>query len=97
MMNTILYLKVAIERLGSIDFLILNHVYLSSVQPFLSTKDALSVMHETMDVNFFAYVHLAYHAVPVLQQSKGSIVVLSTVAGLSIFYLLMYNISLVLI
>jgi len=75
--------KIAVEKLGGIDFLILNHIIPSKVQSFLSTKEGLTSIHQMMEVNFFSYVHLAYNAVPVLQQSKGSIVVVSSVAGLT--------------
>jgi corticosteroid 11-beta-dehydrogenase isozyme 1 len=73
-------IQAAVKKLGSIDYLLLNHVY-SVLSQWYGTKQNLTSLHNMMDINFFAYVHLASHALPVLQKSKGSIVVVSSLAG----------------
>ena len=72
-------IKEAEKRFGGLDYLILNHIYSN----FLHLWDVqyLDRLQKTMDVNFRAYAALASYAMPMLAESKGSIGVISSVAG----------------
>lgn len=72
--------KEAEKRFGGLDFLILNHIY--SNYNHLWGVDQIDRLQKIMDVNFRAYVALATYATPMLAESKGSIGVVSSVAGL---------------
>ena len=67
-------------KLGGIDVLVLNHV-LYQYGPWLGTPENLTEFQSTMDINLYAYVSAASYAIPSLEKSKGSIIILSTVAG----------------
>ena len=69
----------AVEAFGSIDVLICNAGI--SMRAIFDDVD-LSVLHRLMDVNFWGTVYCAKYALPYLQQSKGSLVGISSVAGL---------------
>lgn len=45
------------------------------------TVDNLTRMDKIVDVNYKSYVHLTSHALPLLEESQGSIVVVSSLAG----------------
>ena len=68
-----------VRRFGKIDILI-NNAGISMRAPF---KDAeLDVLKRLMDVNFWGTVYCTKYALPYLQQSKGSLVGISSVAGI---------------
>ena len=69
----------AVEAFGSIDVLICNAGI--SMRAIFDDVD-LSVLHRLMDVNFWGTVYCAKYALPYLQASKGSLVGISSVAGL---------------
>ncbi len=69
----------AVDSFGSVDVLICN-AGLSMRALFDDLK--LSVLHELMDVNFWGTVNCVKYALPYIQQSKGSIVGVSSVAGI---------------
>lgn len=69
----------AIETYGAIDILICN-AGLSMRALFDDVE--LDVLHRLMDVNFWGTVNCVKYALPYLQASKGSIVGVSSVAGL---------------
>ena len=69
----------AIEKFGRIDVLICNAGI--SMRALFDDVD-LEVLHRLMDVNFWGTVNCCKYALPYLQQSKGSIVGISSVAGL---------------
>ncbi len=69
----------AVEAFGGIDVLICNAGI--SMRAIFDDVD-LSVLHRLMDVNFWGTVYCAKYALPYLQQSKGSLVGISSVAGL---------------
>ena len=53
----------------------------------MGTTENLTDLHKTMDVNFYAYMMTASHALPALKKSRGSILVLDSSMGKSsIFY-----------
>ncbi len=69
----------AIERYGAIDILVCN-AGLSMRALFDDVE--LEVLHRLMDVNFWGTVNCVKYALPYLQLTKGSIVGVSSVAGL---------------
>ena len=69
----------AIEGYGGIDILICNAGI--SMRAIFDDVD-LSVLHRLMDVNFWGTVYCSKYALPYLQASKGSLVGISSVAGL---------------
>lgn len=63
---------------GSIDMLILNHVATVNLSYFnRDTED----MQKLLNVNFLSYVAMTTAAIPMLKNSEGSIVVVSSLAG----------------
>ncbi|MFI3322198.1 MAG: SDR family oxidoreductase [Rikenellaceae bacterium] len=68
----------AIERFSSIDVLICNAGI--SMRALFDDVD-LKVLHKLMDVNFWGTVYCCKYALPYIQKSKGSIVGVSSVAG----------------
>ncbi|MFR9503205.1 MAG: SDR family oxidoreductase [Rikenellaceae bacterium] len=69
----------AVEAYGKIDILICNAGL--SMRALFDDVD-LSVLRRLMDVNFWGTVNCVKYALPYLQASKGSIVGVSSVAGL---------------
>ncbi len=69
----------AISSFGRIDVLICNAGI--SMRALFDDVE-LEVLHRLMDVNFWGTVNCVKYALPYLQQSKGSIVGVSSVAGL---------------
>ena len=68
------------KRLGGIDILVLNH-YVFQFGKWLGTPENVTDFHKTMDVNFYAYIMTATHALPALKKSKGSIIVMDSNMG----------------
>lgn len=69
----------AVEAYGGIDVMICNAGL--SMRALFDDVD-LKVLHRLMDVNFWGTVNCAKYALPYLQASKGSLVGISSVAGL---------------
>ncbi|MFI3280953.1 MAG: SDR family oxidoreductase [Rikenellaceae bacterium] len=69
----------AVESYGKIDILICNAGL--SMRALFDNVD-LGVLRRLMDVNFWGTVNCVKYALPYLQSSKGSIVGVSSVAGL---------------
>ncbi|MBN2439467.1 MAG: SDR family oxidoreductase [Deltaproteobacteria bacterium] len=67
-----------IRRHGGIDVLV-NCAGTTLRAPF--TDCTVSVLRKVMDVNFFGYVNCTKAALPSLMERKGSIVVISSIAG----------------
>ena len=72
-------IEVAVERFGGIDVMICNAGL--SMRALFDDCD-LSVLHRLMDVNFWGTVNCTKYALPYLQKSKGSLVGISSVAGI---------------
>lgn len=69
----------AVESFGGVDILICNAGI--SMRAILDDVD-LSVLHRLMDVNFWGTVYCTKYALPYLQRSRGTVVGVSSVAGL---------------
>ena len=69
----------AVEQYGGVDVLICN-AGISMRAVFDDVE--MSVLHRVMDVNFWGTVYCAKYALPYLQASKGSLVGISSIAGL---------------
>ena len=72
-------MDVAVEKFGGIDILICNAGL--SMRALFDDCD-LKVLHRLMDVNFWGTVNCTKYALPWIQKSKGSIVGISSVAGI---------------
>ncbi|XP_067308899.1 hydroxysteroid 11-beta-dehydrogenase 1-like protein [Pseudorasbora parva] len=70
--------KYAVEKLGGLDFLVLNHVGNTNVEFWNRDTDHIRSL---MQVNFVSYAQMAAAALPVLETSAGSIIVVSSLAG----------------
>ena len=66
---------------GGLDHLILNHAMLGHRTPWKNSQENLTSLELYMRVNTLSCVHLATHAFPLLESSKGSIGVVSSVGG----------------
>lgn len=64
--------------MGGLDMLILNHIAKVAMEPFAGDTH---LTRTVMEVNYISYVALSMAAIPMLKQSNGSIVVVSSVAG----------------
>ena len=71
--------QTAIERFGKIDVLINNAGI--SMRALFEDVD-LKVLHRLMDVNFWGTVYCTKYALPHILKEKGSIVAISSIAGL---------------
>lgn len=71
--------ETAVSEFGGVDVLVCNAGL--SMRAIFDDVD-LAVLHKLMDVNFWGTVNCCKYALPYLQQSKGSIVGVSSVAGL---------------
>lgn len=69
----------AVERFGGVDVLICNAGI--SMRALFDDVD-LGVLHKLMDVNFWGCVNCTKYALPYIQQAHGSIVGVSSVAGI---------------
>jgi len=68
------------KRFGGLDHLILNHAILTPGL-WLGTKENMTALDNLMNVNFVSFVDLASLALPMLQESKGQIGIVSAAAG----------------
>ncbi|KAJ8313424.1 hypothetical protein KUTeg_009052 [Tegillarca granosa] len=81
MTSTYSVINEAKVKLGGIDYLVLNHIIVIPMGVWQGTVENLTLMDKIIDVNFKAYVHLASHAIPYLQESQGHIIVVSSLSG----------------
>ena len=72
-------IDVAIEQFGGIDVMICNAGL--SMRALFDDCD-LKVLHRLMDVNFWGTVNCTKYTLPWLQRSRGSLVGISSVAGI---------------
>ena len=76
-----LYFQFAENKLSGIDILVLNHAYIKFAK-YDGTPENITSLNEMMNVNFYAKVKVASYALPALKRSKGSIIVMGSVAGM---------------
>lgn len=72
-------IELAVMEFGGVDVLICNAGI--SMRALFDDVD-LAVLHKLMDVNFWGCVNCAKYALPYLQRSHGSLVGVSSVAGI---------------
>uniref|UniRef100_H3CZ65 Hydroxysteroid (11-beta) dehydrogenase 1-like a n=1 Tax=Tetraodon nigroviridis TaxID=99883 RepID=H3CZ65_TETNG len=70
----------AVEKLGGLDYLVLNHIGSSLFSMWQGDVEHTKWL---MQVNFFSYIQMAWRALPSLEQSKGSLVIVSSLLGKS--------------
>ncbi|XP_042784057.1 hydroxysteroid 11-beta-dehydrogenase 1-like protein isoform X1 [Panthera leo] len=68
----------ALDKLGGLDYLVLNHL---GATPAGSRSRSVQATRWLMQVNFLSYVQLTSLALPSLTDSKGSLVVVSSLLG----------------
>ncbi|XP_043986052.1 hydroxysteroid 11-beta-dehydrogenase 1-like protein isoform X4 [Gambusia affinis] len=68
----------ALEKLGGLDYLVLNHI---GVTRFAMWDGDVDHVRWLMKPNFFSYVQMAWRALPSLEKSKGSMAIVSSMAG----------------
>ncbi|XP_077013796.1 11-beta-hydroxysteroid dehydrogenase 1 [Tamandua tetradactyla] len=66
------------KLMGGLDMLILNHITNTFMNFF---NNEIHHVRKSMEVNFLSYVVMSVAALPMLKQSNGSIVVVSSLAG----------------
>lgn len=74
-----LLIDTAVERFGGVDVMICNAGI--SMRALFDDLD-LNVLRRLMDVNFWGTVYCTKYALPWLQKSRGSLVGISSVAGI---------------
>ena len=67
--------------MGGLDHLILNHAMQGPRGHWKNSQANLTFFELEMRVNTFAFVHLVTHAFPLLESSKGSIGIVSSIIG----------------
>ncbi|MFQ5628967.1 MAG: SDR family oxidoreductase [bacterium] len=72
-----------LNKFGRIDILI-NNAGITHRSAFLQTE--AEVFRKVMDVNFFGALHCAQAALPALVESRGLIIVMSSICGFSPLY-----------
>ncbi|KAF0887295.1 DHI1L protein, partial [Crocuta crocuta] len=68
----------ALDKLGGLDYLVLNHL---GATPAGRRSGSVQATRRLMQVNFLSYVQLTSLALPSLTDSKGSLVVVSSLLG----------------
>ncbi|XP_058131124.1 11-beta-hydroxysteroid dehydrogenase 1 isoform X2 [Dasypus novemcinctus] len=66
------------KLMGGLDMLILNHIHKTPMTLFAND---IHLVRRSMEVNFLSYVTMSVAALPMLKQSNGSLVVVSSTAG----------------
>ncbi|XP_048844740.1 hydroxysteroid 11-beta-dehydrogenase 1-like protein [Brienomyrus brachyistius] len=71
-------LRFALDQLGGLDYLVLNHI---GPSPFAMWDGDVEHARWLMQVNFLSYIEMAAKAMPYLEDSRGSIIVVSSLLG----------------
>ncbi|OQV25034.1 putative Hydroxysteroid 11-beta-dehydrogenase 1-like protein [Hypsibius exemplaris] len=79
---------------GRLDHLVLNHKAVNKLGFWKGTAGNISHLEEVFRVNFFGYVALVSALMPLLEEARGSVGIVSSVAGrTNTLYLLPYSSS----
>ncbi|KAG9350603.1 hypothetical protein JZ751_024492 [Albula glossodonta] len=70
--------RFAVDNLGGLDYLVLNHIGSS---PFAMWDGDVEHTRWLLQVNFLSYLQMTTAALPVLKQSGGTIVIVSSMLG----------------
>ncbi|XP_036410673.1 hydroxysteroid 11-beta-dehydrogenase 1-like protein [Megalops cyprinoides] len=70
--------KFAVDKLGGLDYLVLNHI---GPSPFAMWDGDVEHTRWLMQVNFLSYMQMTSAALPSLEKSGGTIVVVSSLLG----------------
>ncbi|XP_061098923.1 hydroxysteroid 11-beta-dehydrogenase 1-like protein isoform X1 [Conger conger] len=70
--------KFAVEALGGLDYLVLNHI---GPSPYEMWNRDIEHVRWLMQVNFFSYLQMTTSALPHLEDSGGAIIVVSSLLG----------------
>lgn len=68
----------AIEQLGGLDYLVLNHI---GPSPYKMWDGDVEHTRWLLEVNFLSYAQMTQKALPTLEKSNGSVVVVSSLLG----------------
>jgi len=84
----------AIEQLGSLDYLMLNHAYILSstdvITRWTGTTKQLETMSQSLNINFLSFVRMAGAALPALRASSGSLCAISSFSVEVLAFMLPY-------
>ena len=75
------YTQKAVEYLGSLDVMVLNHASMGQRGWWEGTKENITNIHQTLQITFMSFVLLASDALPHLKATNGSIAVISSDSG----------------
>ncbi|XP_053403022.1 hydroxysteroid 11-beta-dehydrogenase 1-like protein [Mercenaria mercenaria] len=73
--------EAAVQMLGDLDIIVLNHVFYLPLTFWTGSKQNLSSIKQVMTVNFESYIHLASYALPHLDKSNGRITIVNSICG----------------
>ncbi|XP_053391384.1 hydroxysteroid 11-beta-dehydrogenase 1-like protein, partial [Mercenaria mercenaria] len=73
--------EAAVQKLGGLDIIVLNHVFYLPLNFWTGSKHNLSSIKQVMTVNFESYIHLASYALLHLDKSNGSITIVNSICG----------------
>lgn len=71
----------AVEKMGGLDHLILNHIFDSPVGAWVGNGENITVIEKMLDINVLSYIHLSSLARPHLERSHGTVTIISSIAG----------------
>ena len=66
---------------GKLDYLVLNHVVPNPLGWWEGSTENFTQFNKVFEINLKAYVHLATHSYPYLEEQAGHIIVMSSIAG----------------
>ncbi len=69
------------KYLGGVDYLVLNHITSHYLGEWLGSAENSTRLERMFSVNFHSYVNIASRAMRLLEESKGSIIVMSSICG----------------
>jgi len=75
------FIKKAVDSMGGIDILVLNHIMRTLTLEWTNSKENLNYLDQSIRVNYLSYVHLSSYADEYLSTSNGQLVFVSSLAG----------------